>query len=505
MLRSVLAAAAVCAAPVGAQSGGYLVLSAVAAADPFDAAAQALAVHHQAEVVRFDVDDLEPLRGRLAAVAPRHVAVVLRPEQLEHGFVRRWLQLATEIDDDPFVDFAFGFVTGATADEAEALATRSMTRRPQPIERGVALVAVGAERSFRLQQPHALRRTRLPGLQLYCAGAEASGHAGRDEPFLRANLPAVSGRDVVMFAGHGLPDGVDGGPSFADLHALDLAGAVVLNVACYTGVTSIWYDDDREQGVLRRREVPPAESFCLALLRTGVVGYVAYVCPRPGGPELDTDLAAMVADGLSLGEARRRDYDKTVLGFLGYGEERLALAPLADGTPLAPAPDPVRDMMLEGATGGIVFGDPACVPFERRDGDAPVAIDVEPVDGALLVTARASREAAYVHCADPTAMWGDTLAMRVYARVPLGDRHVLDVAVDELRLGASDLESRVVWAVEDDAGQRYLQLKIMFPRPDPLPGALLLRARVATTLVAADGRRRGGESVQRDGVRQPIR
>lgn len=504
MLRSVLAAAVVCAAPVGAQAGGYLVLSAVTAADPFDAAAQALAIHHGAEIVRFDVDDLEPLRGRLVAAAPRHVAVVLRPEQLEHGFVRRLLQLATEIDDDPFVDFAFGFVTGATADEAEALATRSMTRRPQPIERGVALVAVGADRSFRMQQPHALRRTRLPGLQLYCASAEAPG-TGRDEAFLRANLPAVSGRDVVMFAGHGLPRGVDGGPSFADLHGLDLGGAVVLNVACYTGVTSTWYDDDWERRVVRRREVPLAESFCLALLRTGVVGYVAYVCPRPGGPELDTDLAAMVADGLSLGEARRRDYDKTVLGFLGYGEGRLALAPLADGTPLAPAPDPVRDMMLEGATGGIVFGDPACVPFERRDGDAPVAVDVEPAEGALLVAARASQEAAYVHCADPTAMWGDTMAMRVYARVPLGDRHVLDVVVDELRLGARELESRVIWAVEDDAGQRFVQMKVLFPRPDPIPGALRLRARVATTTVAADARRRGGESVQRDGVRQPIR
>ena len=42
------------------------------------------------------------------------------------------------------------------------------------------------------------------------------------------------------------------------------------------------------RGVVEQHSVPPEESFCLALLRTGVVGYTAYVCPRPAGPELDT-------------------------------------------------------------------------------------------------------------------------------------------------------------------------------------------------------------------------
>src|SRR5690606_14973491 len=110
-------------------------------------------------------------------------------------------------------------------------------------------------------------------------------------------------------------------------------------------------------------EVAPEESFCLALLDTGVVGYTAYVCPRPAGPELETDLARLIADGASLGDARRRDYDRTVLGFLGYGMERLELAAVADGATLERTGDVVRDLMLEGATGGLLFGDPAVVPF----------------------------------------------------------------------------------------------------------------------------------------------
>ena len=42
------------------------------------------------------------------------------------------------------------------------------------------------------------------------------------------------------------------------------------------------------------------------ILRSGVLGYTAYTCPRPAGPELDTDMCAVMIEGLSLGDARRR-------------------------------------------------------------------------------------------------------------------------------------------------------------------------------------------------------
>ena len=90
-----------------------------------------------------------------------------------------------------------------------------------------------------------------------------------------------------------------------------------------------------------------------ARLRSGAVGYTAYTCGRPAGPELDTDASMLVERGLSLGDTRRRDYDKTVLGFLGYGEKRLQLEPVKDGDKLYRKSDLVREIMLEGATGGV--------------------------------------------------------------------------------------------------------------------------------------------------------
>src|SRR5881392_2919837 len=96
-------------------------------------------------------------------------------------------------------------------------------------------------------------------------------------------------------------------------------------------------------GRFRRAKV----SHSLALLRPGVIGYVAYLCERPAGPELFTDVSALVSEGMSLGEVRRRDYDKIVLGYLGYGASKLELKPIADGQQIEPPKDIAQDILLE--------------------------------------------------------------------------------------------------------------------------------------------------------------
>jgi hypothetical protein len=477
----------------------YVVLAGFAATDPFDAAAQVLARHHRAPVLRFDPANVAPLLPALKAAAPRHVAVVVRPEQLDFDLQRRLLALATNVDDDPFVDFAFGYVTGRDAAAATALAQRGIERTPQKAA-SIALAAGGCPKSSVHTVPFLLRRRGLDSLQLLGAGDENA----RDVPFWRENLPKLNGRDVVTFAGHGYPHEIVGGPTFAELAGLDLAGTVVLNVACYTGVTGRWFDYDHRRGVMVQRVVAPAESFCLALLDTGVLGYTAYLSPRPAGPELETDLAALVGDGLSLGEARRRDYDKTVLGMLGFGEERLQPGPVADGTKLPQPLDAVRDIMLEGALGGVVFGDPACTPFAPMSKQPPVSITAELVEAEYRIKARCAASDLFLHCADPTATWGASMAMRVYGRTPIhGD--VSDFVVDELRVGGKVQPTRVLWAVEDDHGERFLQWKVNFPRDESRGGALLLSARVVTTKEPASGKRRGGEVRRRPEVSKDVR
>ncbi|MBU0753537.1 MAG: M56 family metallopeptidase, partial [Planctomycetes bacterium] len=96
----------------------YLVLAGVPAGDPFYAAAELLADWRGAEILSFDPEDLSDLPTLLSLSSPRFVGVVVRPESIDTNFIRRFFMMSTRLDEDPFCDFSWGYLTGATADEA---------------------------------------------------------------------------------------------------------------------------------------------------------------------------------------------------------------------------------------------------------------------------------------------------------------------------------------------------------------------------------------------------
>ena len=418
---------------------------------------------------------------------------MLRPEDVDFNFARAFLQLATELDDDPFVDFAYGYVTGRTADDALAFVEAGIRASKKKVEPKVASLAGGVDRSAQYAVPYRLRTKSVKGLRALVAGEKAFPEEGHDRAFVREVLPEFEDYNAVTFIGHGWPGEVVGGIDYRDLRDARFEGAVFLNVACYTGVTQRYFQDDWRAGQVREKSIELDESFGLTLLRTGVVGYTAYTCPRPAGPELDTDLVSLIAGGASLGEARRRDYDKTVLGFLGFGVPRLDLPLLVDGQKFSRQRDAVRDIMLEAATGGIVFGDPALRPFRARPEEAPVRIEVEAARDRFDVRATCPGHALFLQCSDQTARFGDTMAMRVYARVPLGGALVRDVTVTSLELGGVPQKARLIWAFERDADETYAQVKVMFPRPR-MPGPIEARVEIVTTRDAAEAKASGGDA-----------
>ena len=461
----------------------YVVLCSTKAGDPYRAVAERLAAERLALVREFDPQDLAPVLAAFRVEPPRQVAIVLRPDQLDFALQRAFLQMATEVDDDPFVDFEYGYITGRTPDDALALVTAAArANKPRPVT-GLAQVCGGADTSSQRETPYRLRTEQLPCIQAHVQGGKKFPE--HDRTFLADLLPKLEKTSAVTFIGHGMPQHVVGGPDAKDLAALRLDGAVVLNVACYTGVTRDWYEADWKSRKWVRRTVAPEDSFGLALLHAGVLGYTAYLCPRPAGPELDTDLIQLIAHGASLGEARRRDYDKTVLGYIGFGVPRLDLAPIGDGAKLEPVSDPVRDMMLEGATGGILFGDPAAVPFVARPEEAPVQIRWTRQGDEIKVEASCPSHALFMQCSDPTARWGRPMAKRVHARIPIGNDHIADVTVGGVAVGGAVRETRLVYAFEQDRGEHFAQVKVMW-EPTERPGDLTASFTIALT---ADARR----------------
>src|SRR3982074_3343685 len=63
-----------------------------------------------------------PILKILKEKQPRYVAIVVRPHELDINLARTFLKIATQVDSDPFVDFAYGFITGDTPEVAVALA-----------------------------------------------------------------------------------------------------------------------------------------------------------------------------------------------------------------------------------------------------------------------------------------------------------------------------------------------------------------------------------------------
>src|SRR5438093_11654480 len=126
-----------------AQESDYIVADAVGKNDAFYRAATRLAAHRSAIIVPLDLKNLNAFRDALRQKPPRYVAVVIRPEELDYDLARRFLVMATQLDDDPFVDFSYGFITGVTAEEALAFVERSIKSEEAHREPDLGSISVG--------------------------------------------------------------------------------------------------------------------------------------------------------------------------------------------------------------------------------------------------------------------------------------------------------------------------------------------------------------------------
>ena len=447
--------ALLCAAPL-AQSP-YAVLVGVGEDDPYHAAAQRLVEGRSALLIAFDPTSTEwpGLAERLRELKPRNVAIVLRPEQLDYNLQRRIWTLARDLDDDPFVDFAWGYVTGATPASAMALVEAGLSDRRRAPAPG--FVVGGQKRSRRFTNPFFLRRRALPSFELQLKGDGQDHRVEPDRVAFEAAKPLLEERSIFIFTGHGYPRQVVGAVWAEDLEGLRLPGAVVLNLGCYTGVTDRWFD--LELGRWKERAVPADSSFALRMIDTGLAGYTASLCPRPAGPELYADFVEAACSAATTGEVRRRDADKLALGYLGAGLAKPELSTVKDGDIHNPMKD-LHRILLDWGVGGVLFGDPAARPLESADETHPQRVKRERVEDGFRIDVSILPMWVWRLCSDPFAEGGP--ARKVHLRIPLDGEIPKTVAVEDLKIGKTSLASTPIWSLEEDQGTTYLQLKIAF-------------------------------------------
>jgi hypothetical protein len=466
-------------------SADYVVVDFCGANDPYHKASERLAELRHATIVDADPQNLDPVMDSLRKHTPQYVAFVVRPDQFDENLARSILQLATQIDDDPFVDFSYSFITGDSPESAVALVESARAAEKRQSKPELAVVAVGEKmitKSSVASQRFSLRKTSFPQLWGQIAGGENFPKDGRDTEFIKTLMPKIQGKPIIILGGHGYPREVVGGPNWKDFEGIHLDGSVVLNIACYTGVTGTWYEDDWATGVIKKQSVPAAESLCLNILKSGVTAYVAYACARPAGPELFSDVGAMAGEGLSVGEIRRRDYNRVVLAHLAQGFDGLRFPKIEDGQPIQPRQNIVKDLLLNMATGGVLFGDPAFKPFPAKAGESPLDIRTQRTANQLEITMQVAPQHLFFECGEQLDTWDNNQspAMRLVTRVPLGQSYVTQVQVKELKIGKNVQPNRLVWGVEEDRGERYLHVKAVFPQS--INGMLGVKANVEATL-----------------------
>jgi zinc protease len=96
--------------------------------------------HHAAVVTATNLFGAE-CRNQLRQLQPRYVAFVARPEEIGAEFIRRANLLSREMDDDPYGDFIWGIITGATPEAALRLAT---VEKPLVVRRALTTTGINA-------------------------------------------------------------------------------------------------------------------------------------------------------------------------------------------------------------------------------------------------------------------------------------------------------------------------------------------------------------------------
>lgn len=370
------------------EAASYAVLTNLAKNSGYYKAVRKLIDLHGGAVVSFDPGRMNAARRKLCRLDPRYVAVVLEPDQIDANVQRRMIALSTKMDSDPYCDFAFGFVTGATAHAAVSLVERSARVSKKGIrKRKVSASVVSGMESLAYDGGGSTLQKEL-GFEtrtIYWSCVE-------DDPdvleFVDDHFAEIEDAGVVSFGGCGDPEGIwlfsdernrDSSkhwPFDPDRVGFDprgemprimarrfrkvkLGSAVVWSGTCHSGVLHRAFVENDIVSTFGRVDrvteyfIPRGKSLAKGILAAGPSAYIAPIGANHGFACL-TEFYRALSTGMPLGEVMRTRYNEIV--FAAGGElDVMAFVP--------GAPEPREDPMRGGGVNRALFGDPLFAPF----------------------------------------------------------------------------------------------------------------------------------------------
>ncbi|HOZ30188.1 MAG TPA: T9SS type A sorting domain-containing protein [Bacteroidales bacterium] len=398
---------------MNSQSENYIVLSSIDnITDDYFHAVFAISDYRDAEIVYFDPENVDEILPELINIAPRYVAVVCKPEELHINFIREFLMMSTMLDDDPFSDFSYGFITGATADDALNFVYSIIQAESENIEDFP--LNVGGYSATTLN----LVYTGSSGYMSYLNPASSSeiwletNDNGSGEDFFIENSSYMENNKILdighngdahmlwLFEGGNTdpnppswiydPDKIEN-PAYAregltsfTIGALNLYPAVAFNGACHSGETkSVMVEGDIEatfgytEGLIKFYTMSDTFSFALSILKTGITGYFA-PCGANNANDQGEDVYNAFLYNEPLGDIHKRSNDGVVMGFLGNKpalrifeeNESVYLSDVLPSGTFDPDEYSGAKYMLGGKANRIYFGDPLFNPYQNNHSES---------------------------------------------------------------------------------------------------------------------------------------
>lgn len=488
------------------QSDIYVVLTTIDDTDPYYPAVQTLSTYRSAQVIHFSPNSINDLLPTLINLAPRYAAIVLKPIELDINFVRRFLMMSTNLDDDPFSDFSYGYITGATAQDAINFVNNIIYAETIGTILNYPLYIGGYAASslnFVYTSPGDYMQYLEPSGYSYINMETNDNGSGHD--FFVTNSNYMQANKILDIGHNGDPhmlwlfEGGNSNPNppvwvfdstkiedtaYArtgltsyDIGAQNLYPAVAYNGACHSGEPKkVMVESDimatfgNTQGLVKFYTMNDSFSFALQILKTGITGYFA-PCGANNANDQSEDVYNTFLYDEPLGDIHKRSNDAVVMGFLG-NRPNLRIyqwnsSSYADDIYPSGNFDPNdwsgASGMLGGKANRIYFGDPLYNPFHLNHSDslkiAKATIDSinENTLDIVMTYKKPDAATAYFPAWDKFH-FSDT---RIYLPVELpaycGD--VSDFAV----IDSSGPYHMVIHAVEHFCGKTILHIEVDIP------------------------------------------
>jgi hypothetical protein len=395
----------------GQPTATYIVLSSVDSSDPYYEAVQILSEYRDAQVIGFDPENVDALLPVLIGTAPRYVAVAVKPLELHINFIREFLMMSTQLDDDPFSDFAYGYITGATAQDAVNFVNNIIYAESQNIENYPLKIGGYAASSLNFVFTVSGDYMQYLNPESYACIYMETNDNGSGRDFFLSNTNYMLLNKILDIGHNGDPHMLwlfEGGninpdppvwlydpakiedTAYArvgltsnDIGALSLYPAVAYNGACHAAETkTVMVEGDiaatfgDTQGLVKFYTMSDNFSYALQILKTGITGYFA-PCGANNANDQSEDVYNTFLFDEPLGDIFKRSVDGVVMGFLG-NQPNLRIFVENSSTYLCDIlPSGTFDpedwsgawSMLGGKANRIYFGDPLFNPYNNNHAD----------------------------------------------------------------------------------------------------------------------------------------